>query len=57
MASTYLWFEALGNSRKWALGLAYEGLFYNTKTLGFYYAGHRELTVLNWESNMSKTLF
>lgn len=57
MASTYLWFEALGNSRKWALGLAYEGLFYNTKILGFYYAGHKELTVLNWESNMSKTLF
>lgn len=57
MASTYLWLEALGSSRKWALGLAYEGPLYNTKTLGFYHAGHRELTVLNWESNTSKPLF
>lgn len=47
----------MGNGKKWELGLVYQGPLYNTKKFGSYHAKLKELTVLNWESSMIKSLF
>ena len=52
MASSYLWLEALGNGRKWELGLVYEEPLYNAKKFGFYPEINRVVMILNQESNI-----